>query len=61
MTTSQSAPHLAFGDYAPDDTTAMPCACWMAGRKGQAMDPQALHPEEWQDGAETAYAHANDI
>jgi hypothetical protein len=57
-------PHKTFAEYDPEDTTALPCPCWMAGREGAPGRGDAddyEHPDEFRDGAEARYEYENDI
>lgn len=56
------APHKAFGEYAPDDQTAHPCRCWIAGRENRdANSTDCLHPDEYLEGVQSRYEYENNI
>ena len=56
------APHREFNSYAPDDETAFPCRCWIAGRENRGADStDCLHPNEFLEGVQARYEYENNI
>jgi hypothetical protein len=60
------APHLTFDEQAdrdPQGSDAMPCYCWYAGHgdiAGLTAD-QVQHPDEYRDGAKSAFEELYDL
>lgn len=59
-------PHLTFDEQAaldPQGSSVHPCYCWYVGR-GEIMgvNPESLqHPDEYADGARSAFEEAYDL
>jgi hypothetical protein len=60
-------PHKTFAEFDPEDTTAMPCVCWLAGREGLEAHQYPVdeneyeHPDEYLDGVQARYEYENGI
>jgi hypothetical protein len=56
------APHMKFSEYAPDDETAHPCRCWIAGRNNWGVNStDVLHSDEYLDGVQARYEAEHDL